>query len=135
MELPGPNLSGIGSLIPSRSDILVELARAKNYRDHTSGLERRLWVLTGLVLSLDIVTTIIGLQLGFQESNPIARLLLDQYDYLAFVGLKGFSLMVAIAGWTVMPRQFRYIVPGCVACPWAVGSLVNGLMILRVVGT
>lgn len=102
--------------------------------DRTSRLERQLWVVALGVLVLDLATTAYGLELGLRESNPVALALLERYGYWGFVALKGFAVAVGAVGWWVVPRDYQYVVPLCLAGPWAAGGVVNALLIASVVG-
>lgn len=96
--------------------------------------ERSVWTLALLLLVIDIATTIYGLKLGLGEANPVAAVLLDRYGLVALGALKGAALAVAAIGWVVVTRPYRGIVPVCLTIPWAVGTVSNALLILRVVG-
>lgn len=85
------------------------------------------------VLVLDLASTSYGLHLGFREMNPIAAGLFDRFGYAALGGLKAFSVAVAAVGWYVMPREYRAVVPACLAIPWALAAVSNAFLVAAVV--
>lgn len=96
-------------------------------------LERALWLLVGLSLAGDVVTTFVGLQLGLTESNPIARNVIYSYGLVGMLALKGAAVGVGLACRPLLPQLYRVIVPAGLAIPWTVAVGINLYMISRVV--
>jgi len=85
-----------------------------------------LWAVAMTTLVADGALTVYGIRLGLTEVNPVAA------DFIADVGvvpalaiLKGGAVAVALAGWVVMPADYRGLVPTGLALPWALASAVN----------
>lgn len=110
---------------PATADRLLQALAAQ---------ERRLWILALLLLVTDLATTAYGLGLGLSEANPAAAAALERYGIAALAALKGFALVVAAVGWLVIARRYRVVVPLCLALPWSVGSVLNLVVLVRVVG-
>lgn len=96
-------------------------------------LERWLWLLALGVLGLDLATTAYGLHIGLREANPVAIALLERYGFWTLGSLKVVGVGVGATGWTVLSREHRFIVPLCLAGPWALGSAVNLLLVANIV--
>jgi len=85
-----------------------------------------LWAVAIASLVADGVLTVYGIRLGLTEVNPVAADLIAHVGALpALALLKGVALTVAVAGWVVMPENYRGLVPAGLALPWAVASLLN----------
>lgn len=98
-----------------------------------ASLDRLLWVLVGLSLVGDIVTTFVGLHLGLTESNPVARGAIDGYGVVGMLALKGGALGVGLLCRPLLPRAYRPIVPAGLAIPWTIAVCINVYMISTVV--
>ncbi|MDQ2051443.1 DUF5658 family protein [Natronolimnohabitans sp. A-GB9] len=96
-------------------------------------LERALWVLVGLSLVGDVVTTFVGLHLGLAESNPVARSAIDGYGLAGMLVLKGLAIGVGLLCRPLLPAAYRPIVPAGLALPWTAAVLINLYMISTVV--
>ncbi|EMA40053.1 DUF5658 family protein [Halobiforma nitratireducens] len=97
-------------------------------------LERLLWVLVGLSLVGDVVTTFVGLHLGLAESNPVARSAIDGYGLAGMLALKAFAIGVGLVCRPLLPRVYRPIVPAGLALPWTVAVVINLALITAVAG-
>ncbi|WP_251330574.1 hypothetical protein [Haloplanus pelagicus] len=85
-----------------------------------------LWALVVVVLLLDGSLTAVGIRLGLTELNPVAAGLIADIGVLpALAVLKGGAITVGLAGWVVMPADYRGLVPAGLAVPWTVAALVN----------
>jgi hypothetical protein len=85
-----------------------------------------LWVVAVASLAADGVLTAYGLRIGLTEVNPVAADLVASVGVLAaLVLLKGGALTVAVAGWFVMPDDYRGLVPAGLALPWVIASVLN----------
>jgi hypothetical protein len=85
-----------------------------------------LWVVAVASLVADGVLTVYGLRLGLTEVNPVAADLVASVGVLgALALLKGGALTVAVGGWTVMPDDYRGLVPAGLALPWVAASVLN----------
>lgn len=89
------------------------------------GWERALWVLVGVGLVGDLLTTYYGLQLGLSESNPVARTAIEQFGFAALVGLKLFAVAVGLGCRRLLPGRYTALVPAGLAVPWVAAMLVN----------
>ena len=96
-------------------------------------LERALWLVVGLSLLGDVVTTFVGLQLGLAESNPIARTAIDGYGLLGMLGLKAFAVGVGLACRPLLPVAYRPVVPAGLALPWTIAAVLNVYTISTVI--
>jgi len=85
-----------------------------------------LWTIAIASFVADGVLTVYGIRLGLTEVNPVAADLIADVGALpALALLKGVALTVAVAGWFVMPEDYRGLVPAGLALPWVVASLLN----------
>lgn len=96
-------------------------------------LERALWVLVGVSLVGDVVTTFVGLHLGLAESNPIARSAIEGYGLIGMLVLKAFAIGVALGCRRLLVQEYRPIVPAGLAAPWTLAVVINLYMISTVV--
>ncbi len=92
-------------------------------------VERLLWVLVGLSLVGDVVTTFVGLHLGLSESNPVARSVIHSYGVVGMLALKGGAIAIALVCRPMLPRAYRAVVPAGLALPWTVAVCINVYMI------
>lgn len=90
-----------------------------------SRTERLLWILVGVALVGDLLTTYYGLQLGLSESNPVARAAIEQFGFGAMVGLKLFAVGVGLVCRRILPERHAPLVPAGLAVPWSVAVVVN----------
>ncbi|AZH25698.1 DUF5658 family protein [Haloplanus aerogenes] len=85
-----------------------------------------LWAVALASLVADGVLTIYGIRLGLTEVNPVAADLIASVGALSALALlKGGAVGVAVAGWVVMPDDYRGLVPAGLALPWVVASVMN----------
>jgi len=94
----------------------------------------RLWVVL-IVLSIgDIVTTLVGLQAGVSEGNPVVAAAISQFGAVVLVPLKGLMLAVWWAGFRALPYRWElgFLVGG--TCFFGVVVLVNVGMISQHLG-
>lgn len=95
-------------------------------------LDRALWVVVGLALVGDMVTTFVGLHLGLSESNPIADTAIQQWGVFGMLALKAFAVGVALVCRGVLEQAYRPIVPAALALPWLIAVIINLYMISTV---
>lgn len=95
-------------------------------------LERLLWVLVGLSLVGDLVTTFVGLHLGLSESNPVARNVIYSYGPVGMIAMKGVAIAIGLVCRPMLPKTYRAIVPAGLALPWTAAVFVNIYMIATV---
>jgi len=89
-----------------------------------------LWAVTVAALVLDGALTLVGIRLGLTELNPIAADLIASVGVLpALVALKGGAVGVGLAGWVVMPADYRGLVPAGLALPWVAAVVANVLSV------
>lgn len=135
MERPGTRSLPFAVRVPRAIDRLAGAGRPFDWLvERTTRLERQLWLVALGVLVLDLATTAYGLELGLRESNPVVLALLERLGFWAFVALKGFAVAVGTVGWWVLPTEYQYVAPLCLAGPWAAGGVANALIIASVVG-
>jgi hypothetical protein len=85
-----------------------------------------LWVAAMATLVADSALTVYGLRLGLTEVNPVAAGLIADVGVVgALALLKVGAVAVAVVGWTVMPADYRGLVPAGLALPWTFASVVN----------
>ena len=89
-----------------------------------------LWAVTAVALVLDGALTLVGIRLGLTELNPVAADLIASVGVLpALAALKGGAVGVGLAGWVVMPADYRGLVPAGLALPWVTAVAVNALTV------
>lgn len=89
-----------------------------------------LWVVVFTSLVLDGALTVYGIRLGLTEVNPVAADLIADVGILQTLALlKGGAVGVGVAGWVVMPDDYRGLVPAGLALPWVFASVVNCIAI------
>ncbi|ADJ15667.1 DUF5658 family protein [Halalkalicoccus jeotgali] len=94
-----------------------------------SRYEPLLWGLVVVSMVADTALTYYGIERGFVEGNPVARVALERFGYVALGALKLLALGVGLAGRTLLPAEYTAIVPLGLAIPWIVASLVNATLI------
>ncbi|ELZ04973.1 hypothetical protein C481_03452 [Natrialba asiatica DSM 12278] len=87
-----------------------------------------------LTLIGDIVTTLVGLQLGLVESNPVGQHALANGGLVGILTLKAGAIGVGLACRPLCPRSYQFIVPACLALPWSIAVVLNSWLILSVAG-
>ncbi|WP_143823947.1 DUF5658 family protein [Natronorubrum thiooxidans] len=92
-------------------------------------VERLLWVLVGLSLVGDVVTTFVGLHLGLAESNPVARSAIEGYGLAGMLALKGVAIGIGLICRPMLPSTYRPIVPAGLAIPWTAAVCINVYLI------
>jgi hypothetical protein len=88
-------------------------------------VERSLWLLVGVVLAGDLLTTYVGLNAGLTESNPVARAAIAQFGFVALVAVKAFAVGVGLVCRPLLPREYTAVVPAGLALPWTAATLLN----------
>lgn len=88
-------------------------------------LERALWVLVGLSLVGDVVTTFAGLHLGLSEANPVARTAIDGWGVVGMLALKAGAIAVALCCRPFLVDPYKPIIPAALALPWTFAVVVN----------
>jgi len=98
------------------------------------GWERTLWILVGIALVGDLLTTYYGLKIGLTESNPVARAAIEQFGFSAMVALKLFAVGVGICCRQLLPERHGLLVPAGLAVPWTAAVVVNLSLYAMVLG-
>lgn len=88
-------------------------------------VEVALWGLVLVTLVLDAHTTMVGLERGFVESNPVMRTTFAVFGVSAIWQLKALVVAVAVGCVVVLPREDRLLVPVALGLPWAFAVLSN----------
>lgn len=111
-------------------DVPGSVASLAALRSRLAERERALWAAVAVTYVLDVTLTAYGLELGFEEANPVARAAMLVVGPLpAMVALKTFVVGVAVVFARVAPPPGRPLIPLAVAVPWAVASASNFLLI------
>jgi hypothetical protein len=85
-----------------------------------------LWAVALATLFADAALTVYGIGLGLTEVNPVAASLIADAGVVPTLALlKGGAVGVGVAGWVVMPDDYRGLVPAGLALPWAVATVLN----------
>jgi hypothetical protein len=88
--------------------------------------EGRLWGVVLATCLADIALTTYGLRLGLAEGNPLAATLVGRLGAVpALALLKTGAVGVAVVGWTVVPDDYRALIPAGIALPWVAASAAN----------
>ncbi|WP_435177818.1 DUF5658 family protein [Halorussus sp. AFM4] len=96
--------------------------------------ERTLWILVGVALVGDLLTTYYGLRMGLSESNPVARAAIRQFGFGAMVGMKLFAVGIGLGCRRLLPERHGLLVPAGLAVPWLAAAVVNLALYAMVVG-
>jgi hypothetical protein len=92
----------------------------------TTGNASALWLLVAASLVADTSLTVYGLELGLTERNPVALDLIESVGVVpALLSLKAGAVGVGVAGWAVLPPDYRGLVPASLAVPWTLASVLN----------
>ncbi len=91
--------------------------------------ETVLWVFVIVVMIADTLLTYYGLERGLVETNPVARLGLEQFGYASLGLFKILALGIGLACRPLLPQQYTPVVPLGLAIPWTVASFINLLVI------
>lgn len=89
------------------------------------GWERALWVLVGVALVGDLLTTYYGLKIGLTESNPVARAAIQQFGFSAMIALKLFAVGIGVVCRQLLPERHGLLVPAGLAVPWTAAVVIN----------
>lgn len=92
-------------------------------------LERELWAFTVLVMGLDVLLTTYGLQLGFEEVNPVARRALAVLGTGGLIPLKLLALFTGVGCRMLLPDQFAGLVPLTLAWPSTFAVAYNAILL------
>jgi hypothetical protein len=98
------------------------------------GWERTLWILVGVALVGDLLTTYYGLKIGLTESNPIARAAIERFGFAAMVALKLFAVGVGVGCRRLLPDEHGLLVPAGLAVPWMGAVVINLSLYAMVLG-
>jgi len=101
---------------------------------NVDGWERVLWVLVGVALVGDLLTTYYGLKIGLTESNPVARAAIEQFGFSAMIALKLFAVGVGVCCRQLLPERHGLLVPAGLAVPWMAAVVVNLSLYAMVLG-
>ena len=93
--------------------------------------ERLLWTVALLALLADVVTTLVGLEAGLAEGNPVVAGALADAGLAGFLGVK--ITVLALAGGRLAAPRFRVAIPLGVALPWLLAAGTNAVLLLAVV--
>jgi hypothetical protein len=91
--------------------------------------EQLLWAGLILVMTLDVITTGIGLERGLTEGNPVMAAAIQQAGLGGLVLVKALVVASGVAARTALP-QHRYVIPLGLSTPCAIAVLVNTTLLL-----
>jgi hypothetical protein len=98
--------------------------------DNATTAESLLWTYAVVVLVLDVALTAIGLERGYVEANPLARVAMETIGPLtAMLALKAFAVAVAVFGRRLLPSTYRFVAPVSLALPWTAAVGVNAAVL------
>lgn len=95
--------------------------------------ERELWYLAIATMFLDVTLTLLGLQLGLEEMNPIARRALDTVGAPGLYGIKMGALGVGVCARQLIFKGFTAIIPLALVIPTLVAVSINSVLIATIV--
>lgn len=72
--------------------------------------EAVLWAVIVIASVFDVLTTMRGLALGFQEGNAVARAFIDTYGHPGIGLLKFVALVILVLCWWLLPERQATIV-------------------------
>ncbi len=104
--------------------------------DRTS-TDRRLWLAVVVATAADLGTTVGGLELGLEESNPAGVLVLESAGVLGLLGVKaiavGFGLVITAAVLRapdrIAPDSVALVVPAALASVWLLAATWNAYLL------
>lgn len=94
--------------------------------------ERELWVLAVLTMFVDVTLTLLGLQLGLKEMNPIGRSALDTVGAPGLYGIKVGAVGVGVCGRQLLFDRLTAIVPLALLIPTLVAVAINSVLIATI---
>lgn len=124
--LPGSGPSGI----VVGGDNLSRLSSAYFARLQES--ERELWALAVAAMFADVTLTLLGLQLGLVEMNPLARSTLDAVGAPGLYGIKMGALGVGVCGRQLLLDRLTAIAPLALVIPTLIAVVINVVMIATI---
>lgn len=108
----------------------VQSATTRNRSGGIARNELGAWLVVGIALVADLVSTVYGVQQGLTEGNPVVRSTLARGGVVAFAALKLGVVCLAGLVWAWVPRRHRLAVPLGLALPWGGIALLNVATIL-----
>lgn len=96
--------------------------------------EFKLWILTIVVMLVDVLLTIHGLSLGLRERNPIARVAFESAGPLGLFGLKLMAVVVGLSCRQLCPDRATILIPVILLIPSAIAVGVNSALIAVTLG-
>lgn len=124
--LSGSADSGSGAGGGSRSSL------RSRFFSTLAAIERDLWVLAIAAMAGDVALTMYGLDIGLEETNPVARRALDGAGILGLSVLKMLALFVGGCGRAVIPDRANAVVPIALGIPSLCAVVINATLIVTV---
>lgn len=88
-----------------------------------------LWSVVVFLALADFVLTLYGLELGFVELNPLARVAIENLGIWAMLAAKAGGIVVGYLGFRALDDG-AFLVPTVLAAIWGVAVLINlGLLL------
>ncbi len=91
-----------------------------------------LWTVIIVAAVFDIVTTLVGLNVGLAEGNAVARAFIATYGTSGIGGLKFAALVILVVTWAVLPDRPATIVLAGFAIVSLTVVAVNALALMGV---
>lgn len=84
-----------------------------------------LWLIAVFALGIDTGLTILGLQVGLVELNPIVEGMIKLLGPFGLIILKLIALITGGFSWVLVPIGFRLFIPVLLSIPWLIASFLN----------
>ena len=97
---------------------------------HRMLVELGLWGLVLAAFVLDAQTTMVGLEQGFAESNPLLRTAFAVAGVSVIWQLKAAVVGLAVGCVVFLPSEDRLLVPVALGLPWAFAVFSNASLLL-----
>lgn len=95
------------------------------------GLATALWTVALALVVGDLVLTLVGLEMGFRERNPVVAVVFSLYGPLGLVLLKAIALAAILAVWHALPRRYGLAALVGLSIPQGVAVVINATLIVR----
>lgn len=99
--------------------------------DYTKRTEFALWLSCFLVALLDVGSTWIGLNSGYEEKNPLGQYMIEGFGFSSLMIFKS-AIIVLILGLTeaTLRGKWRYMPPSLLSAVWLIAFGINSYKLL-----
>lgn len=104
--------------------------RLKGHLQRTTPQDVELWLVVLIVMALDIVLTLYGLERGLIEQNVIVVFGIETLGYAMLAFLKVPAIGLGVLGSLTLPETYRQLNLIGLATPWLWAVMVNLWMIV-----